>query len=796
MQRSVRTTILPFLALLLLLGAGCGGEPFETASLAGSIDVDAPPGPWRPAARPGIDPAWFAESRGLVVQREGAREPATRLVDATPEDLRSLIRSGALVQTAERSLLVLPLELRPGERVVFRIRYPRSRAEGSPGPRAVLLRVPGTREADTAAPTGEPCGEVITGVVPVPPGGAERIEVHHWQAPETPLKLLGIDVLVVDAAAAEAEVRRAAWFLEFGGSDNGLLFNGAALHRVVRVSRFGMTAHCAVLAPGEGLSLELPSRWPGNRLAFHAVRPPGETGNGAGISLELETGGARRELRRWLPGDVPAGEWSALEADLPRGGTGAGGRILLTNPGGQGALGVTVPVLLPAAGRAADRPNLVLVSLDTLRADRLGCYGYTVRPTSERLERTMADWGFAVFRRAFSASPWTIPGTAKFMASRYLDFHVERRVPDSTTMLAEVLRDSGYYCAAFTGGGMVAVRGMDQGFHEYHWSSGFGKVEGSFPQAGQWLEQWEGGPFFLFVHTYETHRPYTRDTYCRGLPRGRLGDLTAGERLTTAEANIAARFTAEEQAYVQAAYDGGVLRACEATADLLETLERTGRRRDTVVVILSDHGEELWDRHQLFGAHGHTLNREMLDVPLLLHCPATAGRGLRDIETPVSTVDLPPTAVDLLGVPWPGGADGVSLVPLLAGGTVEREVPIIADLQRSRIHPSVGPQACVIENGVKFIAPLSPDAPRKEGSLSSVVPPAVPGLFRLDRDPAEHENLADSEPGLAARMKERLHRAMALALQPETPGMGGSSPAGRPSEELSEQLRALGYIEN
>lgn len=796
MQRFIPTSVAPLLALVLLLSAGCGGEPCETASLSGSLDPDAPPGPWRPAARSGIDPAWFAEAEGLVVQREGHREPATGLAGESPDDLRSLIRSGALVQAADRSRLVLPLELRPGERVVYRMRYPRSRAGGSPGPRAVLLHVPGPRQVNAEAPTGGPCGEVVAGVVPIPPGGAGRIEIHHWQAPGTPLKLLGIDVLVVDAAAAEAEVRRAAWFLEFGGSDNGLLFSGAALQRVVRVSRFGMTAHCVVLPPGEELSLELPFRWPGNRLAFHAVRPPGETDHGGNIKLELETEGERRELRRWLPSDVPAGEWSALEADLPRGGAGAGGRILLTNTGRQDALGVTAPVLLPAAGRAADRPNLVLVSLDTLRADRLSCYGYTVRPASERLERTMARWGFAVFRRAYSASPWTIPGTAKFMASRYLDFHVERRVPDRNTMLAEVLRDSGYYCAAFTGGGMVAVRGMDQGFHEYHWSSGFGKVEGSFPQAAQWLEQWEGGPFFLFVHTYETHRPYTRDTYCRGLPRGRLGDLSAGERLTTAEANIAARFTAEEQAYVQAAYDGGVLRACDATADLLETLERTGRRRDTVVVILSDHGEELWDRHQLFGAHGHTLNREMLDVPLLLHCPETTGRGLQDIETPVSTVDLPPTAVDLLGIPWPVGADGVSLVPLLAGGTVQREVPILADLQRSRIHPSVGPQACVIEQGVKFIAPLAPGAPRKEGSLSSVVPPAVPGLFRLDRDPAERDNLAGSDPGLAARMEQRLHRAMALALQPETPGLDGSSPAGRPSDELSEQLKALGYIEN
>lgn len=796
MQRPLLSPATPLLALALLLAGGCGGEPCETVTLTAVLDPDAPPGPWRPAARLGLDPAWFAGAEGLEAQREGAREPASRLAGESPDGLRALVRSGGLVQTAGRSRLVFPLELHPGERVVYRLRYPRPHGGAvQPGPRSVLVRAVGEGSAAAAEPAGGPTGGVFAGTVTVPAEGAERIELFHWQDPGTPLKLLGADVLVVGAAAAEREVRRAGEFLAFGGSGSGLVFGGTALRRAVRVSRFGMTSRCTVLAPGERQAFDLPAGWSGNRVALHAVRPPGKGDGPVGLGLEVEAGGERREVHRWPPGDLPPGQWSALEVGLPRSAAGVGGRAWLVNTGERGVVGVTVPVLLPGAGRAPARPNLVLVSLDTLRADRLDCYGYTARPTSERLEKTMADWGFAVFRRAFSASPWTIPGTAKFMASRYLDFHKVRRVPDGATMLAEVLRDNGYYCAAFTGGGMVAVRGMDQGFHEYHWSTGFGKVEGSFPQAGQWLDRWDGGPFFLFVHTYETHRPYTRATFCRGLPRGRLGDLAAGERLTNAAANTTARLTAEERAYVQAAYDGGVHRACEATADLLEVLERTGRRRDTVVVILSDHGEELWDRHQLFGAHGHSLYREMLEVPLLLHCPATAGGGLRDIDTPVSTVDLPPTAVDLLGLTWPGAADGVSLVPLLAGGEVSRDVPILADLQRSRIHPSVGPQACVIEDGVKFIAPLAPGQPREEGPLFGVVPPAAPGLFRLDRDPAERVNLAASAPDLAARMEERLRRAMALALPPDGLAEDADTEDQEPPAALAHQLKALGYVD-
>jgi len=483
-----------------------------------------------------------------------------------------------------------------------------------------------------------------------------------------------------------------------------------------------------------------------------------------------------------------------LTADLARP-AGGSGRVRLNHAGCEGAIGIAEPVLLPGKGRAPAAPNLVLVVLDTLRADRLGCYGYTERPTSERLDRTLEEWGSALFSQAHSASPWTIPSTAKFMSSRFLDFHGVRRIPESTTMLAEFLRAEGYYCAAFTGGGMVAVPGMEQGFHEYRWSSGFGKVEGSFPQAGQWLRQWDGGPFFLFVHTYETHRPYIRDTFCRDLPRGRLGDLSAGEPLFNREVNTVTPFTAEEQAYVQAAYDGGVFHACEATADLMDILDQTGKRRNTVLVILSDHGEELWDRHPLVGAHGHSLHREMLEVPLIIHGSETAGRGLAILEEPVSTVDLPPTAADLLGLSWESEADGVSVLPLITGGEIHRTIPILADLRRSPIHPEITPQACVIEDGIKYIEPLAPETAAGVGPLSGVVPPTVPGIFRLAGDPGERENLAASDIALAGRMRDLLRRAMNDALQPGAPSGEPAAESDSPlTEELADQLRALGYV--
>ncbi len=812
MYRSTPASIAALTAALVLLGllaAGCSTpEPVTTVSLADQLDPAEPPGPWRPLAPLGLDPVWFAEAEGLAVVRDGIQRPATELAGEDPDTIRALIRSGALIQTGELSTLRLPVSLEAGQWVAWSIRYPGVKKEQA-GPwdlQGATVRLLGEGEEGVAAgilrkyrETGRwmmsgPHREFVRGGSRVPEGGGDRIEIVQRMEPVTPLKILSIDMLVLDAGVEQLDRERARRFLELGGGDSSLLFQGAAVRRRVRVSRYGMTARCAVLIPGDSLEYSLPPGAAGGRLAFHALRPPGDQGVDAWLDLEYETDGGWTRVAYWKREELPAGEWVPLTADLGRLAA-TGGQVRLTHAGYQGVIGIAEPVLLPGEGRAPEAPNLVLVALDTLRADRLGCYGYTGHPASERLDRTLEEWGAAVFSRAHSASPWTIPATAKFMSSRFLDFHGVRQIPQSTTMLAEFLRDKGYYCAAFTGGGMVAVPGMEQGFHQYRWSSGFGKVEGSFPQAGQWLRQWDGGPFFLFVHTYETHRPYTRDTYCRGLPRGRLGDLSAGEQLFNREASTVSQFTGEERAYVQAAYDGGVYHACEATADLLDVLTETGKRRDTVLVILSDHGEELWDRHPLAGAHGHSLHREMLDVPLIIHGPQTAGRGLLVIEEPVSTVDLPPTAADLLGIPWESEADGVSLRPLITGGEVQRSIPILADLQRSLLHPEISPQACVIEGGIKYIEPLAPGSALGVGPLSGVVPPTVPGLFRLTGDPGELENLAAAHAALAGRMRKLLHRAMSDALQPGVPAgeraVEGDSPL---TEELEDQLQALGYL--
>ena len=239
---------------------------------------------------------------------------------------------------------------------------------------------------------------------------------------------------------------------------------------------------------------------------------------------------------------------------------------------------------------------MILIDLDTMRADRLGCYGYDSRPTCGRLDSLVKERGFHLFKNAFSSASWTTPATAKFLASRNIDFDTqEQGIPRGYRLFAEMLRTHGYYCAAFTGGGYLRTPGFEQGFHEYRWSRESGKAEDTFVPAASWLESAPIQPFFLFLHTYESHMPYTRDVLCKGLPSGRLGDLTQGEPLIPRASTVCSELTPAESLYMQAAYDGGVRVSCDATADFLLLLDEYDLWKDTVVVILSDHGEEFWD---------------------------------------------------------------------------------------------------------------------------------------------------------------------------------------------------------
>ncbi len=406
------------------------------------------------------------------------------------------------------------------------------------------------------------------------------------------------------------------------------------------------------------------------------------------------TSASQAPLRRDLPAP-PDESWQEVVADVS---DLAGRKVTLRLrselvapcPEATPALVVSLPELLSTpADQEPARPNLVLISVDTLRADRLGIYGYSVRPTSPRLD-AWARRG-VVFESAVATAPWTLPSHVSMLTGTGALAHgVNYRLPapESLPFLAEILRARGYSTAAWTGGSWLAPRyGFAQGFDVYRaWTAPDdwdGELAAHVEAASEWLASAAVEPFFLFFHTFETHAPYVprepfydrwaRAAGVRGAPiriYDRLLPPLAEEGFALRKQLAAGRdgeavfgASPDELLQVGVAYDSGVAYADRQLGRLLDALEARGLAERTVVVLTSDHGESLGEEGLV--SHGH-LHDSNLRVPLVLALPEGGARGTR-IPTQISLADLVPTVLDLLGLPVPGGLDGRSLSPLLTG---------------------------------------------------------------------------------------------------------------------------------
>jgi arylsulfatase A-like enzyme len=456
----------------------------------------------------------------------------------------------------------------------------------------------------------------------------------------------------------------------------------------------------------------------------------------------------------------------------------------------------TIPVLVlglvaglactPEEEHVALPRGVVLIVLDTLRADGLSTYG-NARATSPHIDR-LASQG-VIFEQAISHAAWTLPGFVGLFSGRYPSKHVysERRLSGS---LLETMQQAGFETAAFTEGAYVSSAfGMDRGFDHFsehpakiHLGAALarneeaGGIEQTFDAAIDWLDEPRSGPFFLLVHSYEPHLPYRRDHFARELAPGRLG-ATYG--VADAGAVMSGELEAgeTERQYVRALYDGGVRAADEQVGRLLEALDSRGLARKTIVAITSDHGEDLGERDpRWLGLHEHSLFDELLRVPLIVHDPRQRP-ATRRVATQVRLVDVLPTLLELAGIERPAGLDGRSLVPLMRG-EAERERPAFASL-------TVGEQqiAALRTSELKLIW----TRPRQRGARGS------PALFRIGVDPGERHDVARSRPeevrALTALLKAQ-QRVIASAGRLDFTRDEHVDPGVR------AQLRALGYIDD
>lgn len=322
-------------------------------------------------------------------------------------------------------------------------------------------------------------------------------------------------------------------------------------------------------------------------------------------------------------------------------------------------------IVVPASVEAKAPRNLVLVSLDTLRGDRLGAVGYR-RPTSPEIDKRLAAQG-TVFTHAYS----TYPGTGGSHAAILTGLYPCAVVPDlaqpihaQATTLAEALRAAGYETGAFTEDGyVIAAHGFARGFETFVEATSAlvteptGHADQTFARAIDWVRA-RRAPWFAFLHTYQVHYPYDP------LPGYLEKVLARGETDTSDSAR----------------YDAEIRYTDELLGKFLAGLDDLGVAQNTVVVVLSDHGEQFGEHGLL--QHGNSLYDELLHVPLIVRAPGLVPAGLR-VDMPVDMTDVMPTVLDLLALPPARWTNGRSLVPLLRGGSLP-DRPLYASLVLSR----------------------------------------------------------------------------------------------------------------
>lgn len=420
-----------------------------------------------------------------------------------------------------------------------------------------------------------------------------------------------------------------------------------------------------------------------------------------------------------------------------------------------------LPVLAGLALGCAERPpsppieRILLVTVDTLRADHVGAYGeLSLTPAIDAL----AAEG-VVLLEACTPTPSTGPAHASLFTGRYPWHH---GVLENATLLggeppvlAELLRERGFATAAFVASFIVDERfGFARGFDHYHFDptesyTWRGRPQGRFWSRAdrvaaatlEWLAEHRDEPFFVWVHLFDPHSPYRPEP---GMRRDEPVDLT-GKRVPPGVAD------GEELRELIRAYRGEVRYADAQLGRLTEGLVELGLLDSTAVVVTSDHGEGLGDHGLL--EHGTNLHDELVRVPLVIRAPGLpAGRRLRGAA---QLEDLAPTLLALAGAPVPEGMDGLDLGPWLAGR--RDDSPRDAVLGRRRRYPKAPDLYFVRDGNEKWIGTprrgrrydLEADPRERRGRRDPELPPELRGA--LAAEPAAGERVLDAETEAALR---------------------------------------------
>ena len=414
------------------------------------------------------------------------------------------------------------------------------------------------------------------------------------------------------------------------------------------------------------------------------------------------------------------------------------------------------------------QPNILLVTLDTTRSDRLGCYGYD-QDTSPELDRLASE--SIVYHRAYSTSSWTLPAHASLFTGKFPSSHGARYEEDGPLKLtsaidgpkawdqiavrtlaaneitiAEILQKNGYRTGAAVGGPWLKrIFGLSKGF-EFYDDDGISSVNGraatDVSDAGiRFLDQMDDRPFFLFLNYFDAHFPYKPPAAFRPLFHNEVGSVPQS-RL----------------------YDAEIRYADLELGRLVTELRERGLYDETLILVTADHGELLGEH----GTTGHSdfLYQEVIRIPLILKLPASNRTPLRPEDSPIQLLDLFPMILAHADISAPPG--------IQAALPSEPRHPIVAEIYPSQTKRRKGNWRVLIEDHWKLL-------------WSST---GAHALFDLDRDPEESVNRMSEFPERGRSMAAALERYLEALPEP-----GPAGPPARIDAETERALQELGYIE-
>lgn len=435
------------------------------------------------------------------------------------------------------------------------------------------------------------------------------------------------------------------------------------------------------------------------------------------------------------------------------------------------------------SGDAPDRPNLLLVTVDTLRADHLGSYGYS-KGTSPSIDG-VGDEGVR-FARLMAPRGLTWPSIATLMTGRHPRSHGIRengsQFSETPAPLARVLHDSGYATAAFVTNMLTTPH---PGFGEVGRFRGRRRDVAATDELLAWLEEGPPRPFFAWIHYFGPHQPYSPPAeYAERFATGYAGELDGTTRSLFPIVLERRELAKEQLDHVVSLYDGEIAHVDTLVGRVLARLDALDLAERTLVVFTADHGEELFQRRHYF-FHHCSIYDSVLHVPLVMRLPGVLPAG-RVVESLAESADVAPTLYELLGVDKPRGVEGESLVARMRGevdGADDGQA--FAELEGSIYSVRTG-RWRYVENP-RGHAPQGPpyrfaDDERRHGYRIAPVE-----LYDHAADPLELHDVSAAEPEVVRRLSKLLEEWKAR--HPEAP------PGPAPSPETRAELRALGYVD-